>query len=250
MFEIIYRYDPSHPLETKRPTTSVEAQGWLESGNDAFAHLSSAGSRGQRAEQLAAAARSARPGVGWRRAGAHAGTVRRGAGMRRRPGAAGDHLPTRHERHLRGARGRKRAGRRVPGQHGVRRPPPSQPEAGGRAGTQRVRRCHRHRGRVPRPCRLHADRRHAVAARNHRQAVRDGPRRIDQPGWRARRGGGSSARLPRGVDRPGDRGERDGYVIDAPARARRRPQRPRRGLGSVRLEFPASRRVAGRRGRR
>ena len=40
MFEIIYRYDPAHPLETKRPTTSVEAQGWLESGNDAFAHLS------------------------------------------------------------------------------------------------------------------------------------------------------------------------------------------------------------------
>ena len=57
MFEIIYRYDPSQPLETKRPATSVEAQGWLESGNDAFAHLSSARPRGQRAEQLAAAAR-------------------------------------------------------------------------------------------------------------------------------------------------------------------------------------------------
>jgi carbonic anhydrase len=40
MFEIIYRYDPLQPLETKRPATAGEAQEWLESGNDAFAHLS------------------------------------------------------------------------------------------------------------------------------------------------------------------------------------------------------------------
>jgi carbonic anhydrase len=40
MFEIIYRYDPSRPLATSRPATPVEAKEWLESGNDAFAHLS------------------------------------------------------------------------------------------------------------------------------------------------------------------------------------------------------------------
>ena len=40
MFEIIYRYDPSQPLATNRPATAGEAQDWLETGNDAFAHLS------------------------------------------------------------------------------------------------------------------------------------------------------------------------------------------------------------------
>ena len=40
MFEIIYRYDPKQPLETNRPASPVEAREWLESGNDAFAHLS------------------------------------------------------------------------------------------------------------------------------------------------------------------------------------------------------------------
>jgi carbonic anhydrase len=40
MFEIVYRYDPSRPLATNRPASPGEAQSWLESGNEAFAHLS------------------------------------------------------------------------------------------------------------------------------------------------------------------------------------------------------------------